>query len=239
MDRAYGFGYDSAADDYKVFIVAVRPDARKRKDRVPKVQIFSLKTGSWKRVENSDIYLQHIIEADRGLFLNGALHWGEKDADKITAFDLSEEKFCDVPAPPEQRGLAHKGIGIVGEYLCVSWSRKPSFDGSVVWVMKEYLNETSWVTFIDYCPSWGGQCSVRYHCNFIAVSVLDKEDSGCLMFDLHDIVYTTEILKWNKNLEKSERDGVDEIQYYEHRASIPYREALTSPYPSLVMNQGF
>ncbi|KAJ4831448.1 hypothetical protein Tsubulata_048611 [Turnera subulata] len=63
------------------------------------------------------------------------------------------------------------------------------------------------------------------------------------MFDLQDVVYSTEILKWNKNLEKSDRDGVDEgvvtAKYYKHLASIPYRESLTSPYPSLENNQGF
>ncbi|KAJ4846464.1 hypothetical protein Tsubulata_006876 [Turnera subulata] len=145
MCRAYGFGYDSAADDYKVFMVAVERYVP-IEDRVPMVQIFSLKIGSWRRVENPDRCLQYISGADRGLLLKGALHWIKKHAEKITAFDLGEEKFYDVPAPPEQRFLAHKGIGIVGEYLCM-WTPTPSFNGSVVCVMKEYLNEKSWILY--------------------------------------------------------------------------------------------
>ncbi|KAJ4826166.1 hypothetical protein Tsubulata_023038, partial [Turnera subulata] len=186
-------------------------------------------------------HLQDIREADRGLFLNGALHWGKKDAKKITAFDLAEEKFYDFPAPPELRGLGHKGLGIVGEYLYMSRLLARTVQGSVVWVMKEYLNAKSWVPFIDYRPSLGGQyCSVRCHCNFIADSLQVKEDEGCLMFYIHGCV---QILKWDKNLGKSDKDGVDEgevkVKYYEHWASIPYRESLASPYPSLEKNQGF
>ncbi|KAJ4846463.1 hypothetical protein Tsubulata_006875 [Turnera subulata] len=328
MRGAYGFGYDSTADDYKVFMVAAM------------VQIFSLKRGSWERVENSDRCLQYITGPDSGLLLKGALHWRDVHTEKITAFDLSEEKFYDVPAPPQQESLAlkgigivgeylfrvgdnhtggvwkirvacfypprsssngkikngiplrhlqdieegdrglflngalhwrkeyaakisaldlvkekfgdvpaplhpgekllqQKGIGIVGEYLCMSWFPLPRFDSSLVWVMKEYLNKESWVPFIDYRPSLLGQCVVCYHCNFIADSVEDKEDEGYLMFYLHDEVPTTEILQCTKNLGKSDREEVVTVNYYEHSRSIPCTEALTSPYPSLVMNKDF
>ncbi|KAJ4823353.1 hypothetical protein Tsubulata_050769 [Turnera subulata] len=38
-------------------------------------------------------------------------------------------------------------------------------------------------------------------------SLQDKEDEGCLMFYMHGCV---QILKWDKNLGKSDKDGVDE-----------------------------
>ncbi|KAJ4846462.1 hypothetical protein Tsubulata_006873 [Turnera subulata] len=231
--RAYGFGYDSVADDYKVFLAVRYWDDPTPKPRAPLVQIFSLKTGSWKSVENPNRHLRGLREGDRGVFLNGALHWRKEYDAKITAFDLVEEKFGDVPAPshPQEVLLEHNGIGIVGEYLCMSWIPTPS-DDRIVWVMKEYLNKESWVPFIDYGPSWRDQCSVRYHCNFIADSVEDEEHGGCLMFYLHGRGPSTRILKWDKSLEKSDRDGVVRVKSYEHLASIPYREALTSPYPS-------
>ncbi|KAJ4846467.1 hypothetical protein Tsubulata_006880 [Turnera subulata] len=229
--HAYGFGYDSVADDYKVFL-AVRFWYEPR-PRAPVVRIFSLKKGSWKSVENPNGHLRGFREGDRGVFLNEALHWRKEYDAKITAFDLVEEKFGDVPAPshPQEVLLEHNGIGIVGEYLCMSWIPTPS-DDRIVWVMKEYLNKESWVPFIDYGPSWRDQCSVRYHCNFIADSVEDEEHGGCLMFYLHGRGPSTRILKWDKSLEKSDRDGVVRVKSYEHLASIPYREALISPYPS-------
>ncbi|KAJ4840030.1 hypothetical protein Tsubulata_029514 [Turnera subulata] len=103
---AHGFGYDSASDDYKVFIAT-----RKCYGGV-RVHIFSLKAGSWKEVENPARELQHLTSGgSMGLFLNGALHWdskNEKDGSiKIIAFDLAKEKFYDVPLPPSTHHYHH------------------------------------------------------------------------------------------------------------------------------------
>ncbi|KAJ4850634.1 hypothetical protein Tsubulata_020105, partial [Turnera subulata] len=74
--HAYGFGYDSASDDYKVFAArGPLPDHPSGDGAI--VEIFSLKTGSWKQMKNPGReYLQYIQwYGDMGLFLNGALHW--------------------------------------------------------------------------------------------------------------------------------------------------------------------
>ncbi|KAJ4840026.1 hypothetical protein Tsubulata_029507 [Turnera subulata] len=135
LDRRYahGFGYDSASDDYKVFIATSPNDYG---DGV-RVHIFSLKArGPWKEVENSARELQHIIREERmGLFLNGALHWQSENVKdgttKITAFDLAREKFYDVPQPPSTQdqlsplNYENYCMGVVGEeYLCVSFMAK-------------------------------------------------------------------------------------------------------------------
>ncbi|KAJ4828442.1 hypothetical protein Tsubulata_046438 [Turnera subulata] len=163
--RAYGFGYDSVADDYKVFLAVRFWYDPTPKPRAPVVLIFSLKTGCWKSVENPDRHLQGLREGDRGVFLNGALHWRKEYDAKITAFDLMKEKFGEVPAPshPQELSLGYNGIGIVGEYLCMSWIPTPKDEDRIVWVMKENLNRESWVPFIDYCPGY-----VLCQCNFIA-----------------------------------------------------------------------
>ncbi|KAJ4846465.1 hypothetical protein Tsubulata_006877, partial [Turnera subulata] len=169
-NRAYGFGYDSAANDYKVFVVAVH----RYVPPIPMVQIFSLKTGSWRRVEKPDRYLPDIREADRGLFLNGALHWKRKYAEKITAFDLAEEKFYDVPAPPQEREWGQNGIGII-LYRIRRIADTCCFTCMMAYLLLKYSN------------------GIR-----ILKNLIEKE--------------------WRR--EKS-------------------REALTSPYPSLVMNKDF
>ncbi|KAJ4846461.1 hypothetical protein Tsubulata_006871 [Turnera subulata] len=107
-DLAYGFGYDSVGDDYKVSLAAYRRYDPIPEDRVPKVHIFSLKTDSWKLMENLSRDLQLIQEGDTGLYLNGALHWESCSGKKIVAFDLVEQKFYDVPAPVRGRSSAHE-----------------------------------------------------------------------------------------------------------------------------------
>ncbi|KAJ4826164.1 hypothetical protein Tsubulata_023034 [Turnera subulata] len=238
--RAYGFGYDSVADDYKVFLAVVRRVSIRNKVRrlYPVVQIFSLKTGSWKSVKNPDRCLQDILKRDSvGLFLNGALHWSKRDTAKITAFDLVKETFYDVPPPPEQEGLGYRGIGgMVGGYLCAPWYLAPRSEPCVVWVMKEYMNKKSWVPFIESYWSYSNRTHyafVSYKCNLIPYHV---KDGDLMMLDFCDESQATEVLEWSKNPGKS--DSV-RVKYYHCYGSIPYTEALTSPYPASEVDQGF
>ncbi|KAJ4840024.1 hypothetical protein Tsubulata_029504 [Turnera subulata] len=92
-----------------------------------------------------------------GLFLNGALHWeseNKKDGSrKIIAFDLGKEKFYDVPLPLSSPSYKYYRIGVVGEYLFVSFFPTcPQGPENIVWVMMEYCNEASWVHLISYIP---------------------------------------------------------------------------------------
>ncbi|KAJ4836601.1 hypothetical protein Tsubulata_030132, partial [Turnera subulata] len=102
-----------------------------------------------------------------GLFLNGALHWvrgqSASGIPKIIAFDFDKEKFYHVPSPPNQiypdnngyctdnNGFCTDITGVVGDYLCMCFS-KVHTEGAkyIVWVMKEYCNEASWIPFISY-----------------------------------------------------------------------------------------
>ncbi|KAJ4846451.1 hypothetical protein Tsubulata_006853 [Turnera subulata] len=140
------FGYDSASDDYKVFLTG---DGAK-------VAIFSLKTGSWRKLENPDKEsLQHVLSSGgMGLLLNGALHWGpggsvRGETTKITAFDLNKEKFYHVPSPSDRYGDPVYTLGVVGEYLCIRDSQRRETD-ETLWVMKEYCSEASWVPLVSY-----------------------------------------------------------------------------------------
>ncbi|KAJ4835137.1 hypothetical protein Tsubulata_039681 [Turnera subulata] len=153
----YGFGYDSASDDYKVFIATGHNHYPVPGDGA-RVDIFSLKTGSWRKMKKlDDRYLRCIQPEHEGLFLNGALHWESRgngsfyDDKKIFAFDLSTEKFYDVPKSnnPDCR-YGYQSLGVVGEYLCLCFSSYNNELRNIVWVMKEYCNEASWVHFISY-----------------------------------------------------------------------------------------
>ncbi|KAJ4824094.1 hypothetical protein Tsubulata_023767 [Turnera subulata] len=221
---ANGFGHDSVGDDYKVFVAAHRPYAPARE---VEFQIFSLKAGSWRKLEILSGYLQRlqlIEEGGRGLYLNGALHWGSRSGEKIIAFDLVEEKFSDVRAPVlEDQSYEHVSMGIVGEYLCMCWR---TMGKKIVWMMKEYGN---WVPFIQYSElGLFGSGLVEYECNFIP-------PRGGYMMLYFRLYGGTAILQWSNN--DGEADAVDQggrkrCMFYEKGSCIPYTEALTSPYPT-------
>ncbi|KAJ4846448.1 hypothetical protein Tsubulata_006849 [Turnera subulata] len=246
---AYGFGYVSASDDYKAIV------ATGRGGDGPKVEIFSLKTGSWKKMENSDEYFQYIEHLQRfksiedtqyleerhmGLFLNGALHWGWANSlrsaqknNEIIAFDLDKERFYHVPSPPNQicpGSGSYYSVGVVGEYLSLLFQESRT---NIVWVMKEYCNEASWVPFISYTSCayvWDGG-RVEFVCNFIPQSFKDGRYL-MLQFSQGGI----HVLKWNNNLDDS-----DEAEKYSKKIelytisgdkALPYTETVTSPYAS-------
>ncbi|KAJ4847206.1 hypothetical protein Tsubulata_019335 [Turnera subulata] len=261
---ACGFGYDSEADDYKVFIaskpaldgaVAKIFSFLKMKNKT-RVDIFSLRTGSWKEVEaTGGNYVEHIAEEHEvGLFLNGALHWevwaGRKT--KIVGFDLAKEKFYDVSVlvlpqelvlhveDPVLRRLRCKRLGVVGEYLCMSFfGRSGDIVLWVVYVMEEYCNGGSWVEFFGYVP-FGCVGSIYFMRDFIPQAV---KYGGYMV--LHFPGGVQHILKYD-NLEETdasvgliskEKFVIKQIKFSEYRESIAYTEAFTSPYAPLEFKQ--
>ncbi|KAJ4838918.1 hypothetical protein Tsubulata_025954 [Turnera subulata] len=250
---AHGFGHDSASDDYKVFIARC-PDPGN--DGV-RVDIFSLKAGSWKEVENPARELRHLTGGKSvGLFLNGALHWESIKTDgstKIMAFDLAKEKFYDVSLPQLSNhhqlsppNYGYNSMGVVGEYLCVCFlatderQRPTDID---LWVMKEYCNEASWVHFVSYGPHHGTGDVITYVPNSIPRSA---KDGGYLM--LQHCTGRFDVLKWINNNPDEGSDEAEEqyskkIKFYwrhiDNMTATPYTEALTSPFASTGIDQGF
>ncbi|XP_068334467.1 F-box/kelch-repeat protein At3g06240-like [Pyrus communis] len=154
----YGFGYDSATDDYKVICQCLTEHL------TYEVFLYTLKMGSWRILEGlNDRELRR-----RGLLFNGALHWidykhgedgkiraksaigrvGAKSV--ITSFDLAREKFQElVPLPSV---LEDQSIGYdVGDYKCsnlLCLLTNFSLWNTEIWVMMEYGVEESWTKLI-------------------------------------------------------------------------------------------
>ncbi|KAJ4835375.1 hypothetical protein Tsubulata_021312 [Turnera subulata] len=240
----YGFGYDSASDDYKVFIATGPSPFPNRRDGV-RIDIFSLKTGSCHQVENPDFttYLQCIGPGCMGLFLNGALHWessrgyGFSGDKKILAFDLSEEKFYEVPKPTPVEDYRYQRLGVVGEYLCMCFSSPRIWDKNIVWVMKEYCNEASWVHFISYSSIEDDDDAVN---SVDYASDLVQRDGGYMILQFSEGY--VDVLKWIKNREENDtsEEYFKNIKFYRHSgAATSYTEALTSPYASTGIDQEF
>ncbi|KAI6676262.1 hypothetical protein NL676_037058 [Syzygium grande] len=134
----FGYDHDPASDDYKI----VRGDGVE----VCEVAVFSLKSGSWRR-----ILIQrdsHLFVFYRGLYWNGALHWcvddkrSNKTKSVIVSFDLSEEKFRRMLPVPEIDGdILFDGLGIHGANLFIhTWDA----DCFMAWITKEYGRGGSW-----------------------------------------------------------------------------------------------
>ncbi|KAJ4824994.1 hypothetical protein Tsubulata_035244 [Turnera subulata] len=214
---AYGFGYDSAADDYKVFI------ATKPAPEGVKVEVFSLRIGFWKEVETADPGkdVEHIPEGHEvGLFVKGALHWhvliGGKT--KIIAFDLAKEKFYDVPVLEvrSDHKFRYKGLGVVGEYICRYLVSKADKKRFYVLLMEEYCNRGSWVPFLVYSSlGIGNLYSYR---DFIPQAA--PKDGGCMVLGFSE--------ELQHILEIKMVDNEEMIQLSEYQMAMPYIEALTS-----------
>ncbi|GLT95756.1 hypothetical protein SLE2022_134200 [Rubroshorea leprosula] len=93
---SFGLGCDSALNDYKTVMIAKIHDSNDDDDDHDdcvhfQVWVFSLKSDSWKRIQDVEDELTTWV----GSFANGALYWGCEN--KFVGFDLANEVFFDLP----------------------------------------------------------------------------------------------------------------------------------------------
>ncbi|KAK4372523.1 hypothetical protein RND71_007907 [Anisodus tanguticus] len=85
-----------------------------------------------------------------GVLVNGALHWlATEDSDYspvIAAFDLSKEKFLEVPTPSTLYKGKHVMNNLVALRGCLSMSSDTK-ENRTFWMMKDYGVEESWGKF--------------------------------------------------------------------------------------------
>ncbi|XP_026377778.1 F-box protein CPR1-like [Papaver somniferum] len=142
---SYGFGYDNKIDDYKLVCIASIEDGA---DEVNAAYAYTLKSGSWRKVVETIPCAD--FENPAGLLLNGVLHWQlatvtGKISKSIVAFDISNEKFTNLPFPQEIiLRPAHSSchLGVLGASLCIICG-VPNVQVDV-WVMQNYGVKESW-----------------------------------------------------------------------------------------------
>ncbi|KAL6562304.1 hypothetical protein OROGR_003311 [Orobanche gracilis] len=156
----YVFGYDSKHDDYRVLRVAQGCDWVDGGCMCSEATIYSLKTNSWKKVEDFPYMLDH--NKTWGVYLNDALHTAIVHDDGsgavIMAFDLAKEEHYMVPTP-EVSGLA--SVEVMGGCLAavVSLKKKKKKKNSIeIWVMKEYMVKGSWSKLFCFDPPIAEPC---------------------------------------------------------------------------------
>ncbi|XP_071726905.1 F-box protein CPR1-like [Rutidosis leptorrhynchoides] len=188
----WGFGYDSCTDDYKV-VVGFEESKHHMRFQVLSLksnQWKSLKPTKWKFVEDRDHINYNTNTYDcTGFLYNGALHWFMDDDTKkkkkkkvILSFDLSLEKFKEIPLPNDRKYVydGRNIIGVFEERLCIciskwydcfasydlqTWVMKSCNGWHTIWVMK---NDNCWERLPrDYEGNKYGSVTPAYKLDFI------------------------------------------------------------------------
>ncbi|CAI9086879.1 OLC1v1020802C1 [Oldenlandia corymbosa var. corymbosa] len=144
-----GFGYIPEEDDYRVLrVVEFRDD-----DSVwvgSKAHIYSLKSDSWKKVDNFPYPLPRI--RGWGVHVNGILHTVLSDYSGrfILAFDLRDCTNFVLPKPENLSPDADLSVYAMDGCLCLLATRKQR--KTDIWIMKEYRVKESWTKLLSIGP---------------------------------------------------------------------------------------
>ncbi|XP_071687352.1 F-box/kelch-repeat protein At3g06240-like [Rutidosis leptorrhynchoides] len=135
-----GFGYDSLTNDYKVVAGFNISEHHMR------FQVLSLKSNEWEFIgdNNNLTYNCSSDDLNCGFSYDGALHWFVYDTKKekkvILSFDLSLEKFKEIPLPNDTDYVYDEidRLGMFEEHLCIFRSYDIFAINRQIWVMKNY-----------------------------------------------------------------------------------------------------
>ncbi|XP_059629971.1 F-box/kelch-repeat protein At3g06240-like [Cornus florida] len=122
-----GFGFDSLTDDYKVIrIVYLRPNFDQNH---PEVEIFSLRTGTWRNITHLDLPYTICKHASQA-YVKGTAHWLAWDFRSmsssnlsvlIVSFHMGDEVFGEIMLPngmPTDDFMENVRVAKFQESLC-------------------------------------------------------------------------------------------------------------------------
>lgn len=151
---AYGFGYDSRNDDYKVVRVAEFRHKIAHIWMASEAKIYSLKSNSWRKIDDFP-YPLPFLRGNWRVHVNGALHTLVEDTDAapvIMAFNVETEKhYPAVMLPPGVRiqGGVDINLDVLDGCLSVVCTNRHR---CVIWVMKDYGVKESWTKLLSIGP---------------------------------------------------------------------------------------
>jgi F-box interacting protein len=129
----FAFGYDSVNNDFKVLKIM------ELSRMLFEVNVYSLKSHSWRRVEDKWPYKNSSI-CSEPIYFSGTLLWlikNETNRTRLLAFHLTTEKFEEQTLPVELRAI--KTLEVLKGSICAS-AYRPDARCIDFWIMKE----TSW-----------------------------------------------------------------------------------------------
>lgn len=139
----YGFCYDEANDDLKVFANF----SGGRLDFKYKVSVYSSKSDSWRMIGNLPI--REMLDCDRAVFANNAIHWVFKRSNMqlspvrkiIVSLDITTETYREVLQPKCTQDAWIWTLGTFDKSLSILSQFRTYAD---LWVMKECGVEEPW-----------------------------------------------------------------------------------------------
>ncbi|KAH7834545.1 hypothetical protein Vadar_017274 [Vaccinium darrowii] len=171
-----GLGYDSAVDDYRVFVVS--------RENETSVMVYNSRNDSW----NIFIDNRYVLSSwTHPAVLNGAVHWVmcpyESVSCVIVYFDLVEEKFKEVPPPSSWKKDDEMRLVVLGEQLCVYCDI--DVKQIEVYAMKEYGNKESWTRlFVIPCGILKSIHVCNQNCTCTAVRPLCLTKNGQVLIQV-------------------------------------------------------
>ncbi|XP_016453562.1 F-box/kelch-repeat protein At3g23880-like [Nicotiana tabacum] len=140
----HGFGYDELHDDYKVVIICGTSDDGGSFGTV--VNIYSLRTDSWRRVNNFPGYFPRDY---LGKYVNGKIYWASTaDVDELNVcnlitLDLTDETWGKLELPNYGEANSRLMLGGMGSDLALLCICREGTT-SDVWMMKDCGVNASW-----------------------------------------------------------------------------------------------
>ncbi|XP_022158898.1 F-box protein CPR30-like [Momordica charantia] len=161
---ALGFGFDSRANDYKVVRLLYFEDKTLfNYKRSPKVELYEVRTGSWRVIGNKAPRCEIVQSEWRQAFVNGAVHWVAYRENStgyrcfILRFDTVEEGFSIIALPEclVNHSPSDLKVAMLGGALSIMVCGWHCFDTYVssVWVLQKYNVPESWTRLIILDPS--------------------------------------------------------------------------------------
>lgn len=151
-EAAFGFGIDPNTGEYKVVKVvyytkstSVAPRTRRIGYQLSDVQVLTVGSGYWKSLGKAPF---QIARRPSEALLGGRLHWATRPrryrpARPLVSFDLSEERFGEVPIPETgPLNWCNYQLTVLGGSLSAVVY---CYHGKIeIWVMKVYGERDSW-----------------------------------------------------------------------------------------------
>ncbi|KAI3971284.1 hypothetical protein MKW92_042234 [Papaver armeniacum] len=164
-----------------------------------KVDIYSLRSNSWRSITNTPYYVKNIVSYERGLaglLVNGALHWivylEMENRHVIASFDIDDETFTELPKPKHfvEDEFRTTKVGLLGGRLCLLVGKCFSEGGGGdIWVMKNYGVVESWTLSFSICaqqvPIFQHFSSFRPVKCFKHAILFQQNDNILVLYDLN------------------------------------------------------